>query len=63
LFLPVIMWLLQAFPRLTLPEPESRMRFFAPLWVFIFGIVRLLPLRAGLTGDRHSGDRHSGDRH
>ncbi len=35
----VRMWLLNAFIRFTLPDPVIEKRFFAPLWVFIFGIA------------------------
>src|SRR5688572_4018611 len=35
----VRMWLLKAFRRRTFPEPVTEKRFFAPLWVFIFGTV------------------------
>ncbi len=35
----VRMWLLNAFMRFTLPDPVIEKRFFAPLWVFIFGIA------------------------
>src|SRR5215207_3490762 len=36
----VRMWLLNAFRRRTFPVPVTEKRFFAPLWVFIFGITR-----------------------
>src|SRR5687768_18543301 len=35
----VRMWLLNAFRRRTFPVPVTEKRFFAPLWVFIFGIA------------------------
>src|SRR5688572_5852615 len=35
----VRMWLLNAFRRRTFPVPVTEKRFFAPLWVFIFGTV------------------------
>src|SRR5687768_3718341 len=35
----VRMWLLKARIRFTFPDPVSLKRFFAPLWVFIFGIA------------------------
>src|SRR5580704_11033066 len=36
----VRMWLLYAFRRRTFPVPVTEKRFFAPLCVFIFGIVQ-----------------------
>jgi hypothetical protein len=33
------MWLLNARIRFTFPDPVILKRFFAPLWVFIFGIA------------------------
>src|SRR5688500_8505169 len=35
----VRIWLLNAFRRRTFPVPVTEKRFFAPLWVFIFGTV------------------------
>src|SRR5437763_16921833 len=39
----VRMWRLNAIERLILPLPRTRKRFFAPLLVFILGMMRLLP--------------------
>src|SRR5215207_11740914 len=38
----VRMWLLNALRRRTFPAPVTEKRFFAPLWVFIFGMSRSL---------------------
>src|SRR5215208_971605 len=38
----VRMWLLNALRRRTFPDPVTEKRFFAPLWVFIFGMLRSL---------------------
>ena len=38
----VKMWLRNAVPRLTLPEPVSVNRFFAPLLLFILGMKLFL---------------------
>src|SRR5687767_5099086 len=39
------MWLLYALLRFTLPLPVTEKRFFAPLWVFIFGMTRARSFR------------------
>ena len=36
------MWLVMAWRALTLPLPVILKRFFAPEWVFIFGMDRLV---------------------
>src|SRR3954462_4157647 len=38
----VRMWRLNAWPRLTVPPGRTRKRFFAPLLVFILGMIALL---------------------
>src|SRR6185295_17426405 len=38
----VRMWLLNALPRFTSPDPVIEKRFLAPLWDFIFGISGFL---------------------
>src|SRR5215468_8899789 len=46
----VSMWRLNACERLMLPLPRTRKRFFAPLLVFIFGMVLVLSLFAAHGG-------------
>src|SRR5215217_5986036 len=41
----VRMWLLNAFERFTFPVPVTEKRFFAPRWLFIFGITRTRSFR------------------
>ena len=41
----VRMWLLKALARFTFPVPVIEKRFFAPRWLFIFGITRARSFR------------------
>lgn len=53
--LPIIMWLRPAVPRRTRPLPVILKRFFALLFVFIFGMTLSYSDRSGALADHTVG--------